>query len=197
MSRYLLAMAILVWAGSLMAAERACGLPKPHYRPKPGDPAWLAAAVQFHGHLGPWAVSGIRLGAAGLRKVGAEGYFDVEVTCEGPLAKPPKACFLDGLQVGTGATLGKRNLHWVEAQQVVVRVKNLRTGQTAEVRPTAKLMELLASFQPQPRVGGAKAADDHGPDATKPHKEEPAGALARQVAAMSDEDLLTVALCAK
>ena len=68
-------------------------LPTPHCRRQSSDPAWLAAVVQFHGHLGLSVVAGARMGMIGLRAVEAEGYFDVEVACEGPLAKPPQACF--------------------------------------------------------------------------------------------------------
>ncbi len=42
------------------------------------------------------------MGIIGLRAVEAKGYVDVEVTCEGPFAKPPQACFLDGVQVANG-----------------------------------------------------------------------------------------------
>jgi hypothetical protein len=59
-------------------------LPTPHYSPGQEDPAWLKYAAQFHGHLGPWATAGTRLGIAGRRAVDARGYFDVKVTCEGP-----------------------------------------------------------------------------------------------------------------
>ena len=93
----------------------------------------------------------------GLRAVEAKGYFDVEVTCEGPLAKPPQSCFLDGVQVATGATLGKRTLQWVQADRLTMRIKNTRTGKTAVLRPTPALLELLASFKPQPKAGA-----DHG-----------------------------------
>jgi len=107
----------------------------------------MATVVQFHGHLGPAVIAGARMGMIGLRAVEAKGYFDVEVTCEGPLAKPPKSCFLDGLQVATGATMGKRALQWVEADRIMVRVKNTRTGVVAELRPTTTLMDLLTAFK--------------------------------------------------
>ena len=51
-------------------------LPKPDYERLDSDPEWLAYAAQFHGHLGPWATAGTRLGMAGVREVGATGYFD-------------------------------------------------------------------------------------------------------------------------
>ena len=89
---------------------------------------------------------------AGLRDVGAKGYFDVEVVCEGPFAQPPQACFLDGLQVATGATLGKRTLHWVQADQIAVRLKNTKTGKTVVVRPTATLVDLLPAVNAPPKT---------------------------------------------
>ena len=97
-------------------------------------------------------MAGVRIGAAGLRAAGADGYFDVDVNVEGPLALPPQACFLDGLQVATGATLGKRNLKWVEAPRLAVRVKNVHTGKTVVVRPTPAMMEWIASAKGSPLV---------------------------------------------
>ena len=172
------------------AAETIDRLPQPDYRPQPSDPLWLASVVQFHGHLGPAVVAGARMGMIGLRAVEAKGYFDVEVTCEGPLAKPPQACLLDGVQVATGATMGKRTLHWVEADQILVRVKNTRTGRTAELRPTPALMELLAAFKPQ-----AKAGTGHGPDSKA--DDEHLAAVARKIAAMPEQDLASVTMSAK
>jgi hypothetical protein len=89
-----------------VAAETPDRLLQPDYHRQPSDPAWMATVVQFHGHLGPAVIAGARIGMIGLRAVEAKGYFDVEVTCEGPLAKPPQSCLLDGLQVATGATIG-------------------------------------------------------------------------------------------
>ena len=129
----------------------------------PDDPAWLKQAVQFHGHLGPWAAAGLRLGLAGKDAVAAEGYFDVEVVIEGPFVKPPSSCFLDGVQVATGATWGKRNIEWLKAESIVLRVKNTRTGRTAEVRPTPALLKLATSFKPKPKVGANVASRGREP----------------------------------
>lgn len=160
-------------------------LPKPHYQPQASDPAWLAPVVQFHGHLGPWVVAGARFGMAGLQAVGAQGYFDVELNCAGPFANPPQSCFLDGLQVATGATLGKRTLHWQEAEEIVVRVRNLRSGKTAELRPTAELRRLLATLKSAPLAGSA-AARSHGERAPEAVEQ-----MARKVAALSDREILS------
>jgi formylmethanofuran dehydrogenase subunit E len=123
---------------------------------------------------------------AGLKAVDAHGYFDVEVTCEGPFQKPPKACFLDGLQVGTGATLGKKTLRWVAAEQIAVRVKNIRTGKTAVLRPTSELSTQFASLKSSPL---AEQDHDHARSDQAPAAVEK---LARKVAAMQDRELIVI-----
>ena len=50
-----------------------------------------------------------------------------------------KPVFLDGVQVATGATLGKRTVEWVQADRLAVRIKNTRTGKTAVLRPTLRI----------------------------------------------------------
>jgi formylmethanofuran dehydrogenase subunit E len=171
------------------AAESVDQLPQPEYHRQPSDPLWLASVVQFHGHLGPAVVAGARMGMIGLRAVEAKGYFDVEVMCEGPMAQPPQACFLDGVQVATGATMGKRSLQWVQADQILVRVKNTRTGRIVDVRPTSALMDLLAAFKPQAKTGaghgpGSKADDEH------------LAAVARKIAVMAEKDVASVTMSA-
>lgn len=169
--------------------EQQNRLPTPRYEKKDADPIWLQTVVQFHGHLGPSIVAGARFGMAGLKAVDAKGFFDIEVTCEGPLSKPPQSCFLDGLQVGTGATMGKRNLNYVDAKELVVRVKNVTTGATAEIRPTPKLLELLNLLQTNNTI----QADNKSKDATHQHDEmEKVEALARKIANLPGEEVFSI-----
>ena len=107
MKHCILVVVALVAPDWVLAEEPDVELPKPDCTRDASDPDWLAYAAQFHGHLGPWATAGLRLGVAGRRAVGAEGYFDVNVVVEGPFVKPPRSCLLDGVQVATGATWGK------------------------------------------------------------------------------------------
>lgn len=182
MIRYVPLLVLLAWTTETLAED---GLPQPQYHRQASDPAWLATVVQFHGHLGPAVVAGARLGMIGLRAVEAKGYFDVQVTCEGPLAKPPQSCFLDGIQVATGATLGKRSLQWVQADQLLVRVKNTRSGKVAVLRPTPGLLGLLASFKPH-----AKTAADHQVD------DEQLATIARKIAALPEPEVAGVTMVA-
>jgi formylmethanofuran dehydrogenase subunit E len=183
-------LALSVWLCGLavvaVAGEPIGPLPKPHYDRQPSDPDWLVQVTQIHGHLGPSVVAGARMGMAGLRAVAASGYFDIEVTCEGPLAKPPQSCFLDGLQAGSGATLGKRNLQWVQADQITVRIKNTRSGRTAELRPTPELLHLLAWSKPQPAAGSGSAARP------KNTADENPEAVARKIASLPEKDIISV-----
>ena len=64
---------------------------------------------EFHGHVGPYVVIGYRMGVAARRILGTPGYFDLAAHLETPLAPPP-SCFIDGVQIGSGCTTGKRNL---------------------------------------------------------------------------------------
>ncbi len=63
----------------------------------------------FHGHLGPYVVLGYRLGQAALDALAAEGHFDVSAHVHSVL-QPPASCLIDGVQIGSGCTLGKRNI---------------------------------------------------------------------------------------
>lgn len=63
----------------------------------------------FHGHLGPYLVLGYRMGRIALRELASEGHFGLRVVVHSEL-KPPASCLIDGVQLGSGCTLGKRNI---------------------------------------------------------------------------------------
>ena len=63
----------------------------------------------FHGHVGPYAVLGYRIGQRAMSVLGAEKYFGMQVTVTGPKTTP-YTCLIDGLQVSTGCTTGKGNI---------------------------------------------------------------------------------------
>jgi len=70
----------------------------------------IKKAVDFHGHLGPFLIIGVRMGLIGLRELELkEGAEKLHVTA---LLKysVPFSCVLDGLQVTTGCTFGNQKL---------------------------------------------------------------------------------------
>jgi len=65
----------------------------------------------FHGHLGPFATLGVRLGLAGMEMLGVRREnkdFKVSLTLN--VMKPPVTCIIDGIQVSTGCTVGNGRL---------------------------------------------------------------------------------------
>ncbi|OPX79635.1 MAG: FmdE, Molybdenum formylmethanofuran dehydrogenase operon [Methanosaeta sp. PtaB.Bin087] len=65
-------------------------------------------AVEFHGHLGPFLVLGVRMGLLARRELDSAPGEMVAVVKTG--AVPSLSCLLDGIQVSAGCTLGRGNI---------------------------------------------------------------------------------------
>ena len=63
----------------------------------------------FHGHLGPYVVLGYRMGREALKELRSDGHFGLTAEVHS-LLSPPQSCLIDGVQLGSGCTLGKRNI---------------------------------------------------------------------------------------
>ena len=74
-------------------------------------------AVKFHGHLGPYLVLGLLAGELALKMLKAKKHFGIELKVWGA-DKKPKSCFIDGLQLSTGATYGKGNIKKIRADRI-------------------------------------------------------------------------------
>jgi len=70
-------------------------------------PEALQRLQEFHGHLGPYVVVGLRMGGIGRRELGGYKGLFAEVTC---LPKPPMLCVVDGVQFSSQCTMGKGNI---------------------------------------------------------------------------------------
>jgi formylmethanofuran dehydrogenase subunit E len=77
----------------------------------------LVRMVEFHGHLGPYVVLGHRSGEVARELLESPGYFDMEAEVTSPL-HTPQSCFIDGVHLGSGCTVGKRNLAVTEGERV-------------------------------------------------------------------------------
>ena len=73
----------------------------------------LTRIEEFHGHIGPYVVLGYKMGLMARDLLDSPGYFDMMVEVESPLIPPP-SCLIDGIQLGSGCTTGKRNLAVLE-----------------------------------------------------------------------------------
>lgn len=89
------------------------------------DDRLLRAATAFHGHLGPWLALGLRAGLRARRVLGQDPFrLKAAVRCP---ARTPWSCFLDGVQFGSGCTLGKGNIRHIRARRVNVEFCRLKT----------------------------------------------------------------------
>ncbi|MFP3959652.1 MAG: formylmethanofuran dehydrogenase subunit E family protein [Spirochaetaceae bacterium] len=68
----------------------------------------LESLRRFHGHLGPFAVVGYRMGTLANAELGADPFGKWAVVKTG--IGPPLSCIVDGVQYASGCTLGKGNL---------------------------------------------------------------------------------------
>jgi formylmethanofuran dehydrogenase subunit E len=126
--------------------------------------AELATLRAFHGHLGPYALAGVRLGRYAVEKLQAERHFGIEadVYCPDP---PPPSCFMDGIQWSTGCTLGKRNIRHHVADVVEARFVNKRTGESVRLRLKAEAINRAVEVMKQHGDEAGAAALDALSDA--------------------------------
>ena len=65
--------------------------------------------TEFHGHLGPFLVLGIRMGLLALKDLGSSGHKEIDARVKTGTT-PPISCLVDGIQISTGCTMGKGNI---------------------------------------------------------------------------------------
>jgi formylmethanofuran dehydrogenase subunit E len=102
----------------------------------------------FHGHLGPYVVIGYRMGKLSVAELESEGPFGISAEVHSPL-ETPRSCLIDGVQLGSGCTMGKGNITVQEAPEPAWAVfASGEDGQvTIRLRPEipALVQELLNS----------------------------------------------------
>ena len=70
----------------------------------------IKKAADFHGHLGPFLVIGVRMGLIGLRELGLQKATEKLRVTASLKYSVPISCVLDGIQVTTGCTFGNQKL---------------------------------------------------------------------------------------
>ena len=107
----------------------------------------LAESTRIHGHICAGQVIGVRMGMAGLERIGiAEPkgadrkklYVVVEID----------RCATDAIQSVTGCTLGKRSLRWLDFGIMAATFVNLDTGQAVRVTAREEARTLSESYCP-------------------------------------------------
>lgn len=78
----------------------------------------LKRAVEFHGHLGPFLVLGLKAGLLANSLLGKDCFETTAVVATDP--NPPHSCLVDGVQFVTGCTMGKGNIKIRRSKSIYV-----------------------------------------------------------------------------
>jgi len=82
----------------------------------------IAKAVDFHGHLGPFLVMGVRMGIIGMRELGLRSNNDDKLRVTAHLKYSiPISCTVDGLQVTTKCTIGNQKLKLMDSSDIAAK----------------------------------------------------------------------------
>lgn len=91
----------------------------------------------FHGHLGPYIVLGYRIGRFVKLSFCSDPFqMKAVVFCQG---MPPQSCLADGVQIGSGCTLGKMNIEIVKSDEIAVEFSSGRKKAIIRPKPIAFL----------------------------------------------------------
>ncbi|MEW6100851.1 MAG: formylmethanofuran dehydrogenase subunit E family protein [Candidatus Omnitrophota bacterium] len=105
----------------------------------------LKKAVDFHGHLGPYLVLGMLMGDLAVRKLRCKRYFGIEVMVRGVAAKP-MSCLIDGIQISTGCTYGKGNIHKFSGEKITALFRNVNNNKKVGIALNSALIQRLNSL---------------------------------------------------
>ena len=97
----------------------------------------IPSATQFHGHLGPYLILGLKAGIAAIEALGRYPFkMKAIVTTKG---EPPSSCFIDGVQLATGCTMGKLNIEARKGDKLSALF--ILGGETLEIKIREKILE--------------------------------------------------------
>ena len=98
---------------------------------------FLNRVVEFHGHLGPFLVLGVKAGLLANSLLGKDCFEMKAIVVTKPF--PPTSCFVDGVQFVTGCTMGKRNIRLRRGKSTSAVF--LKGGKTIRLRVKDKVLE--------------------------------------------------------
>lgn len=89
----------------------------------------IEKAADFHGHLGPFLVIGVRMGQLAKANLNpnAKGNKVLKVTVKIPFFTP-FSCVLDGIQITTNCTVGNQKLEIENSQKEITAVFKLQNS---------------------------------------------------------------------
>jgi formylmethanofuran dehydrogenase subunit E len=116
---------------------------------------FLLSAIKFHGHLGPYLVLGLRAGLYANKVLGKDP-METEAIIK-TKTTPPESCFVDGVQLSTGCTYGKRNISLEEGEGLQVTFK--KNDQKLALKLKVEVIEEMNSLPSEEKAWEDLAQD--------------------------------------
>jgi formylmethanofuran dehydrogenase subunit E len=101
----------------------------------------IKKAIDFHGHLGPFLILGLKMGSYAREYIKPNDIHDISAEIRIEPLKTPESCIIDGVQFTSGCTTGKCNLEikkrdgkGIEAtfkgnnKEIIIKVKDMTLG---------------------------------------------------------------------
>jgi formylmethanofuran dehydrogenase subunit E len=103
---------------------------------------FLQRAVEFHGHLGPYLVLGLRAGLYANQELGRDPMKTKAIIQT--KTTPPESCFADGVQLSTGCTFGKGNISLQKGEGLLVTFR--KNSQKLTLKLKKEIIEEMNSL---------------------------------------------------
>lgn len=117
---------------------------------------FLSRAVEFHGHLGPYLVLGLKAGLYANQVLG-KNPMKTEATIK-TRTVPPQSCSVDGVQFSTGCTMGKGNISVKEGEGLLITFK--KDGRELFLKLKNEIIKEISSLPPDKEEAWENLARD-------------------------------------
>jgi formylmethanofuran dehydrogenase subunit E len=105
----------------------------------------LEKSASRHSSLCPRQVLGVRMGLAGLARLGLEAPVTQKVAL---VIVETDGCFADGIEVSTGVSIGHRTLRIFDLGKVAATFTHLKTGHSIRLSPAPGVRERALLYAP-------------------------------------------------
>jgi len=103
----------------------------------------LKRAEEFHGHIGPFLVMGVRMGQIGLKELDLGKHKNSLNISLKVLQKVPYSCIVDGIQISTGCTVGNRKLQLKNSEEIEAHFNDLSNRRSVTIMPHPTVLAML------------------------------------------------------
>jgi formylmethanofuran dehydrogenase subunit E len=105
----------------------------------------LRTSASRHDHLCPRQVLGVRMGLLGLSAIELEPPVTKSMAM---ILVETDGCFVDGIEVATGVTVGHRSLRVVDLGKIAATFVSISTGRAVRLAPREGIRALATTYAP-------------------------------------------------